>query len=211
MKRIALIVSGSYALASLVLAGQKATSAEAQALLDKAVKLVQTDGDAKALAAFNNPKGRFVDRELYVFCYGPDGKITAHRDPKMVGTEVAAVKRACGILPPHPADAEIGIKLHQLVRRKQRILHATDFVEDFRVILADVRVAWIDLHRAQIMSFGQSVLELGTGEVAERVFSGGCVGFKRGRAFGRCFLAGEQLALKSRRRVRRVPEAHFIG
>jgi signal transduction histidine kinase len=109
MKRIALIVSGSCALASLVLAGQKATSAEAQALLDKAVKLVQTDGDAKALAAFNNPKGRFVDRELYVFCYGPDGKITAHRDPKMVGTEVAAVKDADG--------KEIGKQLLELGKK----------------------------------------------------------------------------------------------
>ncbi len=109
MKRIALIVSGSYALASLVLAGQKATSAEAQALLDKAVKLVQTDGDAKALAAFNNPKGRFVDRELYVFCYGPDGKITAHRDPKMVGTEVAAVKDGDG--------KEIGKQLLELGKK----------------------------------------------------------------------------------------------
>ena len=109
MKSIALIVSGSYALASLVLAGQKATSAEAQALLDKAVKLVQTDGDAKALAAFNNPKGRFVDRELYVFCYGPDGKITAHRDPKMVGTEVAAVKDGDG--------KEIGKQLLELGKK----------------------------------------------------------------------------------------------
>ncbi len=109
MKRIALIVSGSYALASLVLAGQKATSAEAQALLDKAVKLVQTDGDAKALAAFNNPKGPFVDRELYVFCYGPDGKITAHRDPKMVGTEVAAVKDGDG--------KEIGKQLLELGKK----------------------------------------------------------------------------------------------
>jgi len=38
------------------------------------------------------------------------------------------------------------------------------------------------------------------------VFGGGCVGLKRGRAFGRCFLAGKQLGLKSCRRVRRVPE-----
>jgi cytochrome c len=98
MKRfplVSLILAGSLGLASLA-AAEKATPAEAQALLDKAVKLVQTDGDAKALAAFNNPKGGFVDRELYVFCYGPGGKITAHRDPKMVGSDVATIKDADG-------------------------------------------------------------------------------------------------------------------
>jgi len=70
----------------------KATPAEAQALLDKAVSAIETQGELKALAAFNDPKGGFRDRELYVFCLGPDGKITASVDPKMIGTDETAVK-----------------------------------------------------------------------------------------------------------------------
>ena len=57
------------------------------------------------------------------------------------------------------------------------------------------------------MSFGQSVIELCTGKVTERVFGRGCVGFKRGGAFRRCFLAGQHLGLKSGRHLRRVADA----
>jgi cytochrome c len=98
MKRIAAVslILGAWAVGALATAGEKGTPAEAQALLDKAVKLVQTEGNTKALAAFNDPKGQFVDRDLYVFCYGPDGKITAHHDPARIGNEVASIKDADG-------------------------------------------------------------------------------------------------------------------
>jgi cytochrome c len=99
MKRLVLVSAvlvAALAVASSAVAGDKGTPAEAQALLDKAVKEVQKDGTVKALAAFNDPKGGYVDRDLYVFCQGPDGKITAHRDPTMVGKEVATLKDADG-------------------------------------------------------------------------------------------------------------------
>jgi signal transduction histidine kinase len=96
MKRFAsgfvFVMAGAFALsAAAAMAAEKGTPAEAQALLDKAVKAVQTDGK-KALASFNDPKGGFIDRDLYVFCFGPDGKITAHREASRVGTDVAAIK-----------------------------------------------------------------------------------------------------------------------
>jgi cytochrome c len=98
MKRVVAVslILGVGSVGALATAGEKGTPAEAQALLDKAVKLVQTEGTAKALAAFNDPKGRFIDRDLYVFCYGPDGKVTAHRDPARLGTDVASIKDAEG-------------------------------------------------------------------------------------------------------------------
>ncbi len=77
-------------------AGEKGTPEEAKALLDKAVKLVQTAGDAKALAAFNDPKGGFVDRDLYVFCFGLDNKVTANIDKAMLGMDEATIKDAEG-------------------------------------------------------------------------------------------------------------------
>lgn len=99
MKRfvcLCVVMVAALALGSLAVAGEKGTPAEAQALLDKAVKEVQKDGTTKALAVFNDPKGPFVDRDLYVFCQGPEGKVTAHRDPSMVGRDVASIKDADG-------------------------------------------------------------------------------------------------------------------
>jgi signal transduction histidine kinase len=73
-------------------AGDKGTPEEAKALLDKAVAAVKAD-EAKALAKFNDPKGGFIDRDLYVFCFGQDGKITASGgNPAMVGTDAATLK-----------------------------------------------------------------------------------------------------------------------
>jgi len=88
-------VAAVLALALSASASDRGTTQEAQALLDRAVKAVQAD-EAKALAAFNDPKGGYQDRDLYVFCTGPDGKITASRDSKMLGTDAASIKNADG-------------------------------------------------------------------------------------------------------------------
>jgi cytochrome c len=70
---------------------KKGTPEEAKALLDKAVTAMQSD-ESKAIAAFNDPKGGYVDRDLYVFCFSPEGKITAHTDKSMVGVNAATLK-----------------------------------------------------------------------------------------------------------------------
>jgi signal transduction histidine kinase len=72
--------------------GERGTPEEAQALLDRAVALVESEGEEKALAVFNDRKGAFVDRDLYVFCMGPEYKITAHIDVGMRGLDVATLK-----------------------------------------------------------------------------------------------------------------------
>jgi signal transduction histidine kinase len=89
-KALAFVVAGL--LASAAAAGDKGTPEEAKALLDKAVAAVKAD-EAKALAAFNDPKGGFVDRDLYVFCFDKDGKMTASgANPAMVGTDAKTLK-----------------------------------------------------------------------------------------------------------------------
>ena len=93
--RATAVAAALFAFALPAMAGERGTPQEAQALLDKAVKAVQED-EAKALAAFNDPKGGYQDRDLYVFCSGPDGKTTAHRDPKMLGGDTAAIKTPDG-------------------------------------------------------------------------------------------------------------------
>ena len=68
--------------------GQFGTAAEAKAMLEKAVTAVKAD-KAKALADFNAGAAGFKDRDLYVFCSGPDGVITAH--PAIKGQQIKAL------------------------------------------------------------------------------------------------------------------------
>ena len=72
--------------AGMACAGDHGTAAEAKAMLDKAVAAVKAD-EAKAIAGFiadaKAKDGDFFDRDLYVFCGGPDGNFTAH--PSLVG------------------------------------------------------------------------------------------------------------------------------
>jgi hypothetical protein len=53
------------------------TPAEAKAMLAKAVAYYKANGRAKALAEFNRNRPPFSDRDLYVFCIGPDNKLVA--------------------------------------------------------------------------------------------------------------------------------------
>jgi cytochrome c len=73
-------------------AADKGTPEEAKAMLDRAIAAVRAD-EAKALAAFNDPKGGYVDRDLYVFCFDKGGKMTASgANPSRVGTDAATLK-----------------------------------------------------------------------------------------------------------------------
>jgi signal transduction histidine kinase len=70
------------------------TAAEASALLDKAVAEVKADAKA-AIAKFNDPKGAFRDRDLYVFCAETgSGNTIAH--PSIVGTDLRTLKDKTG-------------------------------------------------------------------------------------------------------------------
>src|SRR5262249_19580222 len=55
----------------------RGTPAEAKAMLAKAVAYYKANGRAKALAEFNRNRPPFSDRDLYVFCIGPDKKLVA--------------------------------------------------------------------------------------------------------------------------------------
>lgn len=61
----------------------------AKALVGKAVAFLKANGNDKALAEFNNPKGKFVEGELYVFVLDKDGTTLANGvNPKIVGKNV---------------------------------------------------------------------------------------------------------------------------
>ncbi len=74
-------------------AGEFGTSAEAKAMLDKAVAAVKAN-KADALAKFAKGEGGFKDRDLYPFCGGPEGNFTAH--PTLTGKSMKELKDKAG-------------------------------------------------------------------------------------------------------------------
>ena len=89
---VALSVMAVAAIGTAV-AAEFGTAAEAKAMLERAGAAVKTD-KAKALAMFTKGEGGFKDRDLYVFCGGPDGNFTAH--PSLVGKSLKELKDKAG-------------------------------------------------------------------------------------------------------------------
>jgi len=87
----------SVALAANVHGGERGTPDEAKAMLAKAVAHYRAAGRKQALADFTGKKAPFVDRDLYVFCIGPDRVTVANGGfPSLVGTSVDGLKDADG-------------------------------------------------------------------------------------------------------------------
>lgn len=60
-----------------IAADQEGTAMEAKAMLQRAVAAIDANPSA-ALKSFTAGTAGFKDRDLYVFCAGPDGMMTAH-------------------------------------------------------------------------------------------------------------------------------------
>ncbi|MGE5257197.1 MAG: cache domain-containing protein [Hyphomicrobiales bacterium] len=72
-----------------VLAADVGTKDEAVAMVKKAIGFIKANGADKAYAEISNPKGQFVDRDLYVVVYDINGKCLAHgANVKMVGRDL---------------------------------------------------------------------------------------------------------------------------
>lgn len=77
----------------VAVAAEFGTAAEAEAMVKKAVSAIKADGKEKAFAEISNPKGKFIDRDLYVFVYDINGKCGAHGfNQKMIGKELIDMK-----------------------------------------------------------------------------------------------------------------------
>jgi len=83
----------------LAYAQDRGTSAEAKALLDKAVAFYKANGQEKAFAAFNDSKGQFVSKDLYIFALDMNGKILSHgANAGLIGKDMMGTKDADGKL-----------------------------------------------------------------------------------------------------------------
>jgi len=87
----------SLAFSAVAMASDKGTADEAMAMVKKGVAFVKANGKEKAFAEFSNPKGPFVDRDLYVMVYDMEGNNKAHgSNPKLIGKNLLEIKDADG-------------------------------------------------------------------------------------------------------------------
>jgi signal transduction histidine kinase len=78
-------------------AGELGSADEAVAMVRKAAAMLNESGRDKTIAEANNPKGRFVDRDLYVVIHDMNGKVLANPVlPRMIGMDLSAVKDVDG-------------------------------------------------------------------------------------------------------------------
>ena len=100
--RSALVAAAVAGIAALPVAAK--TADETKSFVERAVAHIKAVGEEKALADFTRPDGGFVDGELYMFCYAPDGTNKAHgANPSFVGKNLIGVKDPDGVA----ANAEI--------------------------------------------------------------------------------------------------------
>lgn len=70
-------------------AQDRATAAQAEAMVKKAVAFIKANGPDKAYAEFSNKKGQFVDRDLYIVVHTLEGKCLAHgANEKLIGRDM---------------------------------------------------------------------------------------------------------------------------
>jgi cytochrome c len=78
----------------------RSTPKEASAMLSAAIQYMGNHTPAQAYTAFNDPNGKFVQNDLYVFVVGLDGVMHAHggSPQRLVGTDVTGLEDASGKL-----------------------------------------------------------------------------------------------------------------
>jgi signal transduction histidine kinase len=76
---------------------ERVTPKEAEAMVKKGVAYIKSTPRDKAMADITNPAGPFVDRELYLTVYKPDGVALAHgANAKFVGKNMIELRDGDG-------------------------------------------------------------------------------------------------------------------
>jgi cytochrome c len=92
--RLLRVISVALLVAPLVLGGftlaaTRATKDEAVAMVKKAVAAIKSEGPDKAYAEIDDPRGPFVNRDLYITVVNMDGVVLAHgADKTRIGVNV---------------------------------------------------------------------------------------------------------------------------
>ncbi len=92
---MALVLGAS--LGTAVSAAERVTAKEAEAMVKKGVAFIKATPRDKAMAEITDPKGQFVDRELYLTVYKMDGTAVAHgANAKFVGKNMMDLRDGNG-------------------------------------------------------------------------------------------------------------------
>jgi cytochrome c len=78
-------------------ANERGTLNDAIAMVKKAKAYLLANGNEKAYAEFSNPKGQFVDRDIYIYVYDKNLKNLAHGgNQRLIGKELGEMKDVDG-------------------------------------------------------------------------------------------------------------------
>ena len=89
LKKVIIAVVVCMFVAVSVYAQERGVPTQAKALVEQAVAYVKASGEEQAIKEFNNPKGKFVKGDLYVFAYDPKGVCLANPlFPNIVGKDL---------------------------------------------------------------------------------------------------------------------------
>ena len=92
-----LVVAAAVCAASVGAVEQRVTAKEAEAMVKKGVAYIKANPREKAMADITDKSGMFVDRELYLTVYTPDGTALAHgANAKFVGKNMIDLRDADG-------------------------------------------------------------------------------------------------------------------
>jgi cytochrome c len=79
-------------------AQERATLEQAKAMVKKARAYIQKVGPEKAYAEISNPKGQFVDREIYIYVYDKNLNNLAHGgNQRLIGKNLADLRDTDGV------------------------------------------------------------------------------------------------------------------
>ncbi len=99
MKRLLTAILISVLLISIAHAAitPRGTATQAVAMVERAVAYITANGQENAFKEFNNPKGQFVDRDLYIWVVDLNGKILAHgADAGLIGKNLIDLRDVDG-------------------------------------------------------------------------------------------------------------------
>jgi cytochrome c len=92
-----LACSAAFAPMGVATAADRGTADEASALVKKGIAYLKANGPEKSYAAFIDPQGQFVDRDLYLVVFDMSGKTLAHgANKKLLDKNLIALKDADG-------------------------------------------------------------------------------------------------------------------
>lgn len=97
LKLFTVILFGFFMQTTAWAASEQGTAEEAIAMVKKAVAYLKANGKEKAFAEFSNPKGQFIDRDLYILVLDSNIVMLAHGvNPKIIGKSLIETKDADG-------------------------------------------------------------------------------------------------------------------